>query len=91
MKECDGYRYDIQFYLDDGLCGRDIAEFSAHLELCGDCRQELAAEEELSRLLRRSRPFYPVPDGLRDRIHQAIAFSQSPMTRRRRSKRPGVE
>jgi mycothiol system anti-sigma-R factor len=78
MKECDGYRYDIHLYLDHALCGEDIAEFSAHLELCGDCRQELAAEEELSRLLRRSRPFYLVPDSLRDRIHQAIAFSQSP-------------
>jgi mycothiol system anti-sigma-R factor len=89
MKECDGYRSDIHLYLDHGLCGQDIAEFSAHLELCGDCSQELAAEEELSRLLRRSRPFYPVPDGLRDRIHQAIALSQSPGSRRR-SKRPKV-
>jgi hypothetical protein len=71
MKERDGYRDNIQLYLNHGLCGQDLAEFSAHLELCGDCRQELAAEEELSLLLRRSRPLYFAPDGLRDRIQRA--------------------
>lgn len=73
MKECDGYRGNIQLYLDHGLCGQDLGEFGAHLEQCRDCRQELAAEEELTRLLRRSRPLYFPPDGLRDRIQQAIA------------------
>lgn len=73
MKDCDGRRDNIQLYLDQGLCGQDLVEFRAHLELCADCRQELEAEEELSRLLRRSRPLYVAPDGLRDRVQQALA------------------
>jgi mycothiol system anti-sigma-R factor len=87
MKECDGCRDNIQLYLDHGLYGQHLAEFSAHLELCGDCRQELAAEDELSLLLRRSGPLYFAPDGLRDRIQQA-QLQTTVTNKRTQGKRP---
>jgi mycothiol system anti-sigma-R factor len=72
MKGCGGYSDSIQLYLDKELSGRDLLEFRAHLEQCAACREELEAEENLSRLLHRSRPLYFAPDALKDRILEAI-------------------
>jgi mycothiol system anti-sigma-R factor len=70
MKDCGDYSGAIRLYLDSELHGPRITALRAHLEQCPACRQELAAEEELSRLLKRAKPLYSAPDGLRKRIQQ---------------------
>ena len=78
MKDCGGdYGSIIQLYLDKELSGRDLEEFQAHLEGCETCRAELEAGEELSRLLRRSRPLYSAPDALRQRVMQTMELFPS--------------
>lgn len=68
MKDCGDYRENILPYLDESLAVSQIIEFRAHLEICEACKEVLEAEEELSRILRRSRPLYSAPAALRDRI-----------------------
>ena len=77
MKDCEDYGGTIQFYLDNELSGPDLEEFRAHLEECEVCRSELAAGEQLSGLLHRSRPLYSAPDALRKQIMQTIELSTS--------------
>jgi mycothiol system anti-sigma-R factor len=71
MKDCGDYRESILLYLDKSLSDSQVIEFSAHVEICEACRQMVEAEEELSHLLRRSRPLYSAPTTLRDRILRA--------------------
>ena len=73
MKGCDDFSASIQLYLDKELRGQDLDEFLAHLEDCAACKEELREEEELSRLLQRSRPLYPASDALRERVTQLTA------------------
>jgi mycothiol system anti-sigma-R factor len=68
MKDCGDCRENILLYLDKELSVSQLTEFRTHLEICGACRQVLEAEEELSRVLHRSRPLYSAPTTLRDRI-----------------------
>src|SRR5258708_20440814 len=77
MKGCDDYSANIQLYFDKELSGQDVEEFRAHIEECPVCRTELKAEEELSGLLHRSRPFYSAPDALRKRVMQAAELFPS--------------
>src|SRR5882672_10806916 len=78
MKDCGGdYGATIELYLDKELSGPDLEEFRAHLEECEACRAELAAAEELSRLLHRSRPLYSAPDALRDRVMRTTELAPS--------------
>jgi mycothiol system anti-sigma-R factor len=72
MKGSDGCSRSLLRHLDQELCGQKLVEFRAHLKECAACRQEIEAEEELSRLLHRSRPLYAAPDALRDRVLRAI-------------------
>jgi anti-sigma factor RsiW len=73
MKDCGGNCTNIRLYLDDELIGQDLEGFSVHLELCVPCKKELEAEQELSRLLHRSRPLYSASDALRARVIAASA------------------
>jgi mycothiol system anti-sigma-R factor len=73
MKDCGDYRVAIRLYLDRELGGPSIVELRAHLQRCPACRQELEAEEELSGLLRRTRPLYSTPESLRERVQQLTA------------------
>jgi mycothiol system anti-sigma-R factor len=75
MKDCGDCRESILLYLDKELSVSQVTEFRAHLEICEDCRQALEAEEELSRILHRSRPLYSAPAALRDRIQRATKAS----------------
>lgn len=68
MKDCGDCRENILLYLDKELSVSQVIAFRAHLETCEPCRQLLEAEEELSRVLHRSRPLYSAPAALRDRI-----------------------
>lgn len=77
MKGCAGYRAHIQFYLDKELRGPSLEEFRSHIEECADCRQELEAEEELSRLFARSRPLHSAPIALRNRVLRMAAEASS--------------
>jgi mycothiol system anti-sigma-R factor len=75
MKDCGDCRENILLYLDKELSASQVIEFRAHLETCEACRQMLEAEEELSRVLHRSRPLYSAPTTLRDRILRATKES----------------
>jgi mycothiol system anti-sigma-R factor len=77
MKDCGDCRESILLYLDKSLCGSQLIEFRAHLEICEACRQMVEAEEELSHLLHGSRPLYSAPTTLRDRILRATKGSSS--------------
>jgi len=71
MKDCGDCRENIVRYLDEQLSVPQAIEFRAHLETCEACGEVLRAEEQLSRILHRSRPLYSAPSTLRDRILQA--------------------
>ncbi len=73
MKGCDAYGESIQFCLDKELSTEDQEDFRLHLEGCEACRTELAAEQELSALLRQTRPLYSAPHSLRERVIRAPA------------------
>jgi mycothiol system anti-sigma-R factor len=77
MKDCGDFRENILLYLDKELAVSRISEFRAHLEMCEACRQVFEAEEELSRVLHRSRPLFSAPASLRDRILRAANGSSS--------------
>ena len=72
MTGCGDCSNNLRRYLDKELCGQELLQFRAHLKQCEACRRELEAEEELSRLLHRSRPLYSAPNSLRDRVLRAI-------------------
>lgn len=72
MKDCGDCRENMLLYLDEELSVSQVIEFRAHIEICKACRQVLEAEEELSRVLQRSRPLYSAPATLRDRIRIAM-------------------
>jgi mycothiol system anti-sigma-R factor len=75
MDDCCDCRENIPLYIDKQLSVSQVIEFRAHLEKCEACRQVLEAEEELSRVLHRSRPLYSAPATLRDRILRGIKES----------------
>ena len=72
MKDCDDCLGTLRRYLDGELRGQELLQFREHIEQCSGCRQELEAEEELSRLLHRTKPLYAAPDALRERVLRAI-------------------
>jgi mycothiol system anti-sigma-R factor len=83
MKDCGDYRECLRRYLDKELSGPELTEYRAHLEACPVCREELTAEEELSRLLARSRPLYTAPDSLRSRVLRVLGEPESDPRRKR--------
>jgi anti-sigma factor (TIGR02949 family) len=73
MNSCDDHRVNILRFLDNELTGRELEEFSSHMRICAECRALLNEEQQLSRLLRGSRPLYTAPDELRARVSADIA------------------
>jgi mycothiol system anti-sigma-R factor len=73
MSRCDRYRLDIQLYLDKELSDHDSEELRGHLQGCVACRQQMKADVELRRLIRRSKPRYIASDALRKRIMKTSA------------------
>lgn len=73
MKPCDDYRANVFLYLDKQLGGRMLEAFLTHLGDCPDCQRHVEEEQALSQLLRRSRPLYTAPEGLRVRVVAAAA------------------
>jgi mycothiol system anti-sigma-R factor len=86
MKGSDGCSRNLLRHLDQELSGQKLVDFRAHLEECAACRQEIEVEEELSRLLHRSRPLYAAPDALRDRVLRAIGEPLPGLRPNKRSK-----
>ena len=72
MKACDEYSIHIQLYVDNTLSCQDLGELRDHLQGCVACRQQVEAGVALSRLFRRSKPFYVASDALRERIMKII-------------------
>jgi mycothiol system anti-sigma-R factor len=70
MTGCGDYSDHLRRYLDQELSNQERVQFLAHVKQCVVCSQDLEAEEELSRLLHRSRPLYTAPDSLRDRVQR---------------------
>jgi mycothiol system anti-sigma-R factor len=68
MKSCNEPDFKVLFYLDQQLSGQELEEFRNHLSTCPDCKAQLEAEQELSRVLGRTRPLYAAPVELRARI-----------------------
>ena len=68
MSPRDEHSVDILRYLDNELSGKEREEFLSHLKGCVDCRALLEEEQELSHLLRQSRPLYTAPAELRARV-----------------------
>lgn len=77
MKDCGDYSANILLYLDNELSLPGREEFLAHLRECDVCRNKLAAEEELSTLLRGSRPLYSASRALRSRVMDTVAKPRS--------------
>jgi anti-sigma factor RsiW len=63
----------LDAYRDAGLRRVDASEIRAHLDACPACRQQAAAQESLSRLIRRV-PYYAAPD----RLRVAVATTRRP-------------
>jgi anti-sigma factor (TIGR02949 family) len=79
MNSCHKYHANLQRFLDKELSTEDHEDFRLHLQECEACRTKLAEEEDLSGLLRRTQPLYSTPDGLRQRVIQAMGESASPV------------
>jgi mycothiol system anti-sigma-R factor len=73
MSGRNGHDFDILPYLDNELSGGERDKLRSHLKDCADCRALLQEEQELSRLLRRSRPLYAAPATLRARVSAEIS------------------
>ena len=72
MNPCKQHSQDILRYLENELTGHDLEHFRVHLRDCVDCRALFEEEQELSNLLRRSRPLYMAPAVLRARVYAEI-------------------
>ena len=73
MSLCNEHDFDILRYLDNELSGGERDKLRSHLKGCADCRALLQKEQELSRLLSRSRPLYAAPTTLRARVSAEIS------------------
>jgi anti-sigma factor RsiW len=88
MRLCDDINVDLVRYLDNTLNQQELQYFRAHLGACGPCQCRVKEELALSRLLLVSRPLYPAPAELRNRVAAAVekqaARNRSPWNRWRR-------
>jgi mycothiol system anti-sigma-R factor len=70
---CGDQRANVPLYLDHELSGKELEDFRLHLRECDHCSTELEMEQELSKLLHRSRPLYTAPESLRARVASTLA------------------
>jgi len=68
MNPCEDFDSHLLLYLDNALDPQETENMRAHLQTCANCRARLEEEQELSRLLKRSRPLYSAPQQLRARV-----------------------
>jgi predicted anti-sigma-YlaC factor YlaD len=72
MRVCDQYSATIQLYFDQELDGPNVEDVRAHLQECAGCQAQFEADASLSHLLRRFRPLYFAPNGLRGRVASSL-------------------
>src|SRR5262249_48320116 len=80
MSGCTQYEAKTLRYLDGDLRGLELEDFRSHLESCENCRAQVETEQNLSRILRQSRPLYSAPASLRARV--SAATTQDPSAAR---------
>src|SRR5258708_216090 len=68
MNPCEDFDSHLLLYLDNALHPQEAENLRAHLHTCENCRGRLEEEQELSRLLKGSRPLYSAPQQLRARV-----------------------
>jgi len=68
MNPCENFESHLLLYLDNALHPQEAENLRAHLHTCENCRARLEEEQELSRLLKGSRPLYSAPQQLRARV-----------------------
>jgi mycothiol system anti-sigma-R factor len=83
MNPCEDFDCHLLLYLDNALDPQEAENMRAHLQTCANCRARLDEEQELSRLLKRSRPLYWAPQQLRDRVSAIERESASILARRK--------
>ncbi|MBI2215558.1 MAG: zf-HC2 domain-containing protein [Acidobacteria bacterium] len=72
---CGELKHLVYFYLDGTVGKVKSDEFRLHIDVCEECARYVGVEERLRRFLRsRLRP-RSAPDGLRERIHDAVVHS----------------
>jgi mycothiol system anti-sigma-R factor len=72
---CELTQSRLHAYLDSELDATGAAEFERHLETCANCREHLAAEEQLRDSLKRAQLYERAPQALRDNIWAALPKS----------------
>jgi mycothiol system anti-sigma-R factor len=82
MNPCENFESHLLLYLDNALDPQEAENMRAHLQTCANCRARLEEEQELSRLLKRSRPLYSAPQQLRARVSAIERESASIPARR---------
>jgi mycothiol system anti-sigma-R factor len=83
MNPCEDFDSHLLLYLDNALDPQEAKNMRAHLQTCANCRARLEEEQELSRLLKRSRPLYSAPQQLRARVSAIERESTSIPARRK--------
>jgi anti-sigma-K factor RskA len=74
----DGCGTDVAAYALGALEPAEAQAFAAHLETCAVCREELAEFESVVSALPLSAPRHVAPDGLRQRVLDAVAAEPHP-------------
>jgi anti-sigma factor RsiW len=97
MSLCENIHTQMTFYLDDELDTQERADFEAHLQGCGGCRNLYEQQRRLLTAVREARPLYTAPADLRARIAGLLngapppELAPSPFRRRiRRALRQGA-
>src|SRR5258707_661550 len=75
MNSCNEHSVNTLRYLDNELSAQELEDFFAHLTVCTHCRARLEEEQDLSRLLQRSRPLYSAPAELTARVSAVLQQS----------------
>ena len=61
MSACKEPGLKTLLFLDNQLSGQELADYSAHLQDCAECKARLQEQQSLSALLRQFRPLYRAP------------------------------
>lgn len=72
---CGELKHLVYFYLDGTVGSVKADEFRLHIDGCDDCARYVGVEERLRRFLRSRLGRRCAPDGLRERIHDAVVHS----------------
>ncbi len=75
---CTDVRNAIYVYLDGEFADPEEAEFQAHLEACPSCRALAGQERAFLRDLRGALVAPPAPEGLRERVDNALDVTPAP-------------